>query len=165
MAARAGGIVPSQEVVKVMYGHVARYVTWTRIGSDLYAWCTTLCRAGHYEKIPLPSTCVMQHAYAFTGMRTHIYNEVCTRIQLHDLVCSFTGSLRESGGTQSARLSAFVRGCNDMGANTSVFAFKRINLATFARLAISTLLSKTGSRDDCSEDLFSSSIGRHPAIW
>lgn len=32
-----------------MYGHVARYVTRTRIGSDLYAWCTTLCRAGHYE--------------------------------------------------------------------------------------------------------------------
>lgn len=39
-AARAGRIVPSQEVVKVMYDHVARYITWTRIESNLYARCT-----------------------------------------------------------------------------------------------------------------------------
>lgn len=61
-AARPGRIVPSQEVVKMMYDHVARYITWTRIESNLYARCTVRRETLRRDRRCPPawySTCVL----------------------------------------------------------------------------------------------------------
>lgn len=110
----------------MMYGHVARYVTRTRIGSDLYAWCTTLYRAGHYGRISLPSTCVV-HACFYRGANAHLqrsaqeFEDNCTiwLARLTDSLCA-----RESGETTRLIRLSLLREPNNISANISVFAFR-----------------------------------------
>lgn len=57
-------IVPSQEVVKVMYDHMA-YITWIHIESNLYARCTVW----HYEEIAVVHLRDAARAYFYYGMK------------------------------------------------------------------------------------------------